>query len=141
MKKKHLFLLGAIAASIALVSFRRISSSNIYSTSSRQVKWVKNGEAVVNSGNNAKVELAGGNQKLHAFKIKMQTGGINLVRCDIQYADGKSTTVTLRNDVQQGMESREIINPSPQIPIQKIILWYDSDKNQSHLEWWAKLIG
>lgn len=141
MKKNHLFLLGALAASVALFSFRRSSFQGVQSESALQVKWVKNGEALLSSGNNAKVELSAGNQKLHAFKIKMLEGNLNLVRCDVVFTDGNTTTITLRNDVQEGSESREILNPAPQSPIQKIILWYDSNRNQSRLEWWAKLIG
>lgn len=141
VKKYHLYALGAALASIAILSFKAGHPSSISCISENQVKWIKNGEAILPGGSNNKLILSGGNQKLYAFKIKMLEGGVNLLRCDIEYADGKTTSITLRNDVQQGEESREINNPTPPSPISKIIFWYDNPKQSAKLEWWSKVLG
>lgn len=133
MKKYHLYALGAALVSVAFFSFKGRSIFP-YTQLQKQVKWVKSGEAVLSSGHYAKVTLAGYEQRLYALKLKLLQGGVNLLRCDLVYTDGKTTSILLRNNVEQGQESREIENPLPQSPLSKIIFWYDSEKPNPTIE-------
>lgn len=141
MKKYPFFIIGAVVASMAFLSFRRIPLNRNTGGYTAQVKWIKSDEAQLPSGNNSKVDWTIHNQKLYAFKIRLLQGGINLLRCDIVWEDGRVTTLMLRNDIAAGEESREIINPTPQTAISRITFWYDSTKPSTHLEWWAKISG
>lgn len=140
MKKYHIYALGAALVPVASFPFKERLILP-YMQLQKQVKWVKSGEAVLPSGQNAKVILAAKDQRLYALNLKKLQGSANLFRCDLVYADGKTTRIMLRNDVQHGQENREIENPMPQPPLSKIIFWYESQKLDSTIEWWSKQSG
>lgn len=144
MKKYTLWVLGAITASVVLVSFRLPGKTESRSIESRQTVWDKIGQTTMQPNDNGVGTVnTNAGKPVHSIKVKVISGGVNLHKCEIYFSDGSKKEVELRNDVPAGSESREINLNDTLRRVSKVILWYDtrSYKKPADLELWGKKLS
>jgi hypothetical protein len=144
MKKYGIMILGAATLSLALVSLRSPDRNGTDRTEKMQTSWGKMGQGTIEPTDKGVSTLnAAAGKPVHSIKIKVLTGGVNIHKCEIWFADGTRKEVELRNDVPPGSESREInLNDTLQ-HVSKIIFWYDTrnyDK-RANVELWGKKLS
>lgn len=137
-------ILGATALSLALVSFRSPARHGGERMEKMQTSWGKMGQGTVEPTDKgvSTVNAAAG-KPVHAIKIKVLTGGVNIHKCEIWFSDGTRKEVELRNDVPAGSESREINLNDTLRHVSKIVFWYDTrnyDK-RANVELWGKKLS
>ncbi len=134
-------ILGAATLSLVLVSFKSPARYGGDWTEKMQTSWGKMGQGTVEpTGKGVSTVNATTGKPVHALKIKVLTGGINIHKCEIWFADGTRKEVELRNDVPAGSESREINLNDTLRHVSKIVFWYDTrnyDK-RANVELWGK---
>jgi hypothetical protein len=144
MKKHGIMILGAAVLSLALVSLRSPDRYRTYRVENMQTSWGKMGQGTIeptDKGVSTVNAIAG--KPVHAIKIKVLTGGVNIHKCEIWFNDGTRKEVELRNDVPAGSESREINLNDTLRHVSKIVFWYDTrnyDKRANVELWGKKLI-
>jgi hypothetical protein len=146
MKKYGIWILGAAVVSVALVSFSRAGVAGTRSTRTErmQTTWGKMGQgSVAPTENGVHTVNAQAGKPVHAIKIKVLKGGVNLHRCEVWFNDGSKKMVELRNDVPAGSESREISLNEGSKQVSKIVFWYDTRNygQRADVELWGKKIG
>jgi hypothetical protein len=144
MKKHEIMILGAAALSLALVSLRSPDKHRPNWTENMQTSWGKMGQGTIEpTDKGVSTVKATGGKPVHAIKIKVLTGGVNIHKCEIWFSDGTRKEVELRNDVPAGSESREINLNDTLRHVSKIVFWYDTrnyDKRANVELWGKKLI-
>jgi len=142
MKRYGIIILGAAALTVALVSFRAPARHASASTSSLQTSWGKIGQGTAQPTNNGVSTLNAINGKpVHAIKLKVISGGVNLHRCEVWFSDGSKKDIEMRNDVPAGSESREIRLSDQMQAVSKIVFWYDTrnyGNQKAEIELWGK---
>jgi hypothetical protein len=144
MKKYGIMVLGATALSLALVSFRSPARYGTSRSEKIQTSWGKMGQSTVEPTDKGVSTLnASAGKPVHAIKIKVLTGGVNLHKCEVWFNDGSRKEIELRNDVPAGSESREINLNDTLRHVSKIVLWYDTRnyKQRADLELWGKKLS
>ena len=146
MKKYGIWVLGAAVASVALVSFATpaIARSRSARTERLQTTWGKMGQGSVEpTDNGVSTVNAQASKPVHAIKIKVLKGGVNIHRCEVWFSDGSKKAIELRNDVPAGSESREISLTDESKQVSKIVFWYDTRNygQRAEVELWGKKIG
>jgi hypothetical protein len=144
MKKYGHIILGAATLSLAVASFRSPAGYGSDRTVKMQTSWGKMGQSTIEptdkgiSTVNAEV-----GKPVHAIKIKVLTGGVNIHKCEIWFSNGTRKEVELRNDVPAGSESREINLNDTLRHVSKIIFWYDTRnyKQRADIELWGKKLS
>lgn len=149
MKKYGIWILGAVVISAAaLVSFKSPPARSRPERAIRnQTAWAKLGQSSIEPTENGIGTLnAAGGKPVHAIKIKVLSGGVNLHRCEVWFSDGSKKSIELRNDVPAGSESREInLKENEEArQVSKIVFWYDTrnyGKQKADVELWGKKVG
>jgi hypothetical protein len=146
MKKYGIWILWVAVVSVALVSFSRpdIATTKSARTDHMQTAWGKLGQGSIEpTDNGVHTVTAQAGKPVHAIKIKVLKGGVNLHRCEVWFSDGSKRLVELRNDVPAGSESREINLSEGLKQVSKIVFWYDTRNygQRADVELWGKKAG
>jgi len=75
-----------------------------------------------------------------ALKIKVRKGGINLHRMTVQFGNGETQELEVRENIREGGETRAIDLPGNTRIIEKVTFWYDT-KNRSDRRAVVDLLG
>jgi hypothetical protein len=147
MKKYGIWILGAAVVSVAMLSYAIPSFARSKSTKTErmQTTWGKLGQGWVEPADNGMTTInAQAGKPVHAIKIKVLNGGVNLHRCEVWFNDGSKKSIELRNDVPAGSESREMGLNEGSKQVSKIVFWYDTrnyGKQGADVELWGKKVG
>jgi hypothetical protein len=144
MKRNGIWLSGAVALSIALVSLQIPEGVRTEHTENIQTTWGKIGQGSVQPNQNGVGTVSAVPGKpVRSIKIKVITGGVNIHKCEIWFSDGTRKEVEMRNDVPAGSESREISVGESLKHISKVVLWYDtrSYNKSADVELWGKKLS
>jgi hypothetical protein len=146
MKKYGISILGAAVVSVALVFYTTPALARARSTKTEgtQTTWGKLGQGSVEPTDNGMTTVnAQAGKAVHAIKIKVLRGGVNLHRCEVWFSDGSKKSIELRNDVPAGSESREISLNEGSKQVSKIVFWYDTRSygQRADVELWGKKVG
>ena len=144
MKKYGIWLLGAVALSVALVSFKSPARGRTDKTENIQTTWDKIGQGSVQPNENGIGTVSATPGKpVHSIKIKVISGGMNIHKCEIWFSDGTRKEVEMRNDVPAGSESREINLNDTLRQVSKVVFWYDTRNynKRADVELWGKKLS
>lgn len=144
MKKHTIWVIGAVALSLALASFKLPSRIEDFKTAKAQATWDKIGQGSVQANDKGMGTVnALPGRPVQSLKIKVLSGGVNIHRCEIWFSDGTRKEVEMRNDVPAGSESREINVSDTLRQISKLVFWYDTRNynKRSDLELWGKKLS
>jgi hypothetical protein len=144
MKKYGIWLLGAVALSVALVSFKSPTRGRTTRSEKIQTTWDKIGQGSVQPNDKGVGTVtATPGKPVHSLKIKVTSGGVNFHKCEIWFSDGTRKEVEMRNDVPAGSESREINLNDTLRQVSKVVFWYDTRNYNKRVdvELWGKKLS
>jgi hypothetical protein len=143
MKNLNHFFMPLMALSLVLSSsFTFPANISQAGMTARGENWQKFAERKINLGlESEQIALSDDQAVYAAIKIKVRNGGINLLRCVIQFKNGKKKSLEMRNDIAPGGESRVIQLQENNQPISKISLWFKTGTSGGQVaavEIWGK---
>ncbi|MFZ9662047.1 MAG: hypothetical protein ACO29O_09235 [Chitinophagaceae bacterium] len=132
---------------VFLIVFSLLSASRIkplkkeYVYQNTSTNWDKLGENTIEpSENGVSIVKANSSKAIKAIKIKVKKGGFNLHRCEIWFTDGSKKAIELRNNINEGTESRIIELKDNIKGIDQVQFWYDTrnfENSHSQVELWG----
>lgn len=123
-----------------------LAAALIFSLSSfispQQNKWEKLGERKVNLGlDHDRIVIGAGDGIFSKLKIKVRNSGINLHRMVVHFGNGDKQEIAIREDIQNGGESRAVDLRGNRRVISKVDFWYDTKgliNDKAIVELWGR---
>jgi len=123
-----------------------LAAALIFSLSSfispQQNKWEKLGERKVNLGlDHDRIVIGASDGIFSKLKIKVRNSGINLHRMVVHFGNGDKQEIAIREDIQNGGESRAVDLKGNRRVISKVDFWYDTKgliNDKAIVELWGR---
>lgn len=143
MIKYALAIIGVILIAFGLVSASKIRPLRSEMTQfPHSYSWDKLGENIIEpSENGVSTVKPTFSKPIKAIKIKVKKGGFNLHKCEIFFEDGTRKAIELRNNIDEGTESRVIEWRDQYKIINKVTFWYDTrnfENSNTQVELWGQ---
>lgn len=127
---------------IAIVMIPGLSFTPLKNTAAAQ-SWEKLGQRKVNFKVDRDDIYVGRYEGfLTALKIKVRRGSINMIKMEVQFGSVESKNVPLKNNFNDGDESRVIDLPGNRRMIRNVTFWYEStgttEGNKPIVELWGR---
>ena len=140
MKKFTTIVLPAFIAPILFISL--LSFSEIKNSAVLLPGWEKLGQRKVNFKVDRDEIFVGRFEGFFdALQVKVKNGPINMHRMIVNFRNGQTTEIELRNNFEAGSESRVIDLPGNNRIITTIVFWYDTKgfaNSKAVLEIWGR---
>lgn len=143
MIKYILAFIGVVFIALSLISASKVRPLRNKTTHQyHSYVWDKLGENIIEPSENGISHVKATSSKpIKAIKIKVKKGGINLHRCEILFNDDTKKAIELRNNIDEGTESRIIQWKDQSKIINQVTFWYDTrnfGNSNTQIELWGQ---